>query len=257
MAKLARAAQSASDKRWEEVAKAVRPDALEALNGLVKKGCDQSFLIACLRAIAWADLPRLSKTEVKQAVKDLRRAADWTRRLGGSDLGKWIRESFPRVTSRLETDLDGLAQTVEKNIPRADRRAAQTRDDCLAALERHVVGAAKQYHDVEVSTLVSAAPGIEGILWRDTSDGRSATGLRRSATTSEDEYSAEALIQWRARHRELLDEETAFEREWHAKARDDRRRSYWERLSAGGTQQFLLHTFKNSEYPWNGDLKET
>ena len=247
MSKTAVTGHSPSDKRWEETAAAVRPDALVALNGLSKKGCDRSFLIACLRAIAWADLPRLSRSEAKQAVQDLRNAAELTRRLGGSDLGKWIRESFPGVVSRLETDLDGLAQTVERNIPRADRRAAHTRDDCFAALERHVVGAAKQYHDIEVSTLISAAPEIEGVLWREMSGRRSATGLRRSATTTEDEYSADALIQWRARHRKLLDEETAFERERRAKARDDRRRALWERVSAGPTQHFQLYLSKDPE----------
>ena len=52
---------SVSDEAWEEAATVIREEAVECLDFLVEKGCDRAFLIACLRAIAWAELPRISK----------------------------------------------------------------------------------------------------------------------------------------------------------------------------------------------------
>ena len=224
------------DDAWVAAAKAVREDALRALNFLAKKGCDRSFLIACLRAIAWADLPRLSKDDVKEAMRDLHRAAEWTRRLEGSDLGFRIRAALPEAMADLESDLDGLARAVEQNLSLADRRGARTRPDCLAALVRHVERIVKESRDEEVSTLVSAAPEIEARLWHKLVDGAPPSQRTTPAhpavvapPSPRPDYSKDAHGQWRSRSRKRLQEETFFEREWQAKqARAAQRRAFWE-----------------------------
>ena len=254
---------SVSDEEWVAAAEVICEEALECLDFLVEKGCDRSFLIACLRAIAWAELPRISKKEIEQAVQDLRTAAEWIRRLEGSDLGYRIRSVAPGVMTNLETGLDGITGAVEQNVSLADRRAARTRDDCVAALVRHVEHHVKLSRDNEVASMVSGAPKIEAALWRKVmgkgSTTRPSTPADRAAVAPprrRSKYSEQAHAQWRARHGDMLAEKTVFEREWQAKLADPWR-AIWGSTQPKRKSGFELYVFEHSSSATEKRLKKT
>lgn len=214
-----------SDEKWMAALKRDRPWAIQALERLVKKRCDRSFVVACIRVFECANLTRLKRKDITRAKQEFQAAARWIGEIEASDLGFKLREKVPGGLAELEVGLRALIRAVEQNISLADRRGARTRDDCRAALVQHVRENAKQYRDGEVSSLLG---------------------------TTEQAHS-----KWRKRHREALKQPTVFEREWRARAKADRWQAWWEGAQPQSDQRFLLYSFKDAEDGADGDLKET
>ena len=215
-----------SDDEWMAALKRDRPWAIQALERLVKKGCTRSFVVACLRVIECANLKGLKRKDIERATQEFQAAARWIGEIEASDLGFKLREQVPGGLTDLEVGLRALIRAAEQNISLADRRGARTRDDCLAALVRHVHRKVGQFRDAEVSSLVG---------------------------TTEQAHS-----KWRKRHREALKRTTVFEREWRARAKADRWQVLWEGVQPKSESHFVLHLVRDAEDgAEDDDLKET
>jgi hypothetical protein len=222
------------DDTWVKCLKQVRDDAAKALNSLVRKGCDRPFIIECMRVLSLAHATRLSRVSVLRAVKALRKAQDWVKRVEASDVRSVIAR-HPEI-GELAWELEEYADSVEAVAPLADGRRALEYDDCLAALVRHVESVLGRPDDERVSLLVAASPDVrtaanKAVVGQLTPEERlRRSGSQPSKARTRADYGSDAHAHWRDRHRTILGQETRFERAWRAK--QERAASGWAKLAA-------------------------
>ena len=132
-------------------------DMQQSLDGLTTEGCDSTqlreFLFRIRRSVNWK---RISKDEVTEAIEVLTDAKKQLVRLKHSELGRRIFERLARA-DQLVKEIDWVIAGAENEVDQASGHRKPRSNSAWADLVSYVRDTTGEYHDEQVSTLITGA----------------------------------------------------------------------------------------------------